>query len=129
MPVASTAPQVVSVAALAPDPDDGVLRERLSELESPGGMSAAAIGRDSPAGASAPEDPHGPLIWEFDEPTAEFAGPAAGAEARMESEVPDAVAGAPTDPVAPDTADAATSPPDPLPAADGQVPDGRTPED
>ena len=90
VPIASTAPQVVDIAALAPHPDDTALRERVSELELLGGIPASASGPEHSVGASAREHAEGLLAWEFDEPTAEFAGPAAEAEPRVESEVPDA---------------------------------------
>lgn len=126
VPIASTAPQVVGIAALAPDPDDAALRGRVSELESVGGMAVGASGPEPSAGESAPLPSEGPLAWEFDEPTAEFAGPAPG-EAPARAALASAFAPAPVPiaSLAPDAPDVAASAPDPSRAADARALDGR----
>ena len=149
-PIAPTAPRVV--AALAPDADDAALRERASELDLVGGTAAGASGPEPSAEESGPLRSEGFLAWEFDEPTAEFAGPAPEAALRAKSEAPDAVgnglsakgspgeapartapatsfasAPVPIASLAPEPADVAASTPDPSRAADGQVLDGRRP--
>ncbi|MDE2773993.1 MAG: hypothetical protein OXI46_09850 [Gemmatimonadota bacterium] len=149
---APTAPRVAAVAQLAPDPDDAALHERASELELVGGTAAGASGPEPSAGESGPLRSEGLLAWEFDEPAAEFAGPAPEAALRAKSEAPDATgnglstkgspgeaptqtapatsfasAPVPIASLAPEPADVAASTPDPSRAADAQTPDGRRP--
>lgn len=144
---APTAPRVVAVAALAPDPDDAAPRERASELELVGGTAAGASGPEPSAGESGPLRSEGLLAWEFDEPAAEFAGPAPEAALRAKSEASDAAgnglsaegspgeapaqtapatsfasAPVPIASLAPEPADVAASTPDPSRAADGRRP-------
>lgn len=151
-PIAPTAPQVVGIAALVPDPGHAALRERASELELVGGIAAGASGPEPSAGEGAPLHSEGLLAWEFDEPTSEFAGPAPEAALRAKSEAHDAAgnglsakgspgeaptrtapatalasAPVPIASLAPEAADVAASTPDPSRAADGQILDGRRP--